>query len=71
MTQDELEQVKGETKCLSETLVSVQCTKPPEVATKAADVLDTFGHNKQARKLIGWCGTVFKHIFIGELFVFL
>ena len=39
---------------LSDRLVYVQCTKPPEVVAKSASVLDKYGHNEEARKLRGW-----------------
>ena len=52
VTEDEVKRMKrGD---LPERLVIVQCIKPPEVATRTADVLDKFGHNKSAIQLRGW-----------------
>ena len=50
----EVKRLKGEGRGLSDRLVYVQCTKPPEVVAKSASVLDKYGHNKEARKLRGW-----------------
>ena len=52
--EDELKRMKGEGGDLSDRLVYVQCTKPPEVVAKSASVLDKYGHNAEARKLRGW-----------------
>ena len=35
-------------------LVIVLCIKPAEEATSVADILDKFGHDKEAGKLRGW-----------------
>lgn len=53
VTEDEVKRMKeeGGHLQLAETLVSVQCSKPPEVATKTADILDIFGHNEEANNL--------------------
>ena len=56
VTEDELETMKGEGRDLCDRVVSVQCTKPQEVVTRTADVLDKFGHKVEARKLRGWLG---------------
>ena len=50
MTEDEVKRMKGE----EEDLLCVQCTKPPEVVAKTADVLDKCGYNEEARQLRGW-----------------
>ena len=55
VTEDDMEKMKGKQSCLSERLFCVQCTKPPKVVTRTADVLDKFGYNEEARKLRGWC----------------
>ena len=52
--EDEVKRMKGEGGDLSDRLVYVQCTKPPEVVAKSASVLDKNGHNEEARKLRGW-----------------
>ena len=54
VTEDEVKRMKGEGVDLSDRVVLVQCTKPPEVAARTAIVLDKYGHNKEARKLRGW-----------------
>ena len=54
MTEDEVERMKGDGKDLPERLVHVQCTKPPEVVTRTADVLDKCGYIASARQLRGW-----------------
>ena len=53
VTEDEVKALE-EVEDLPNELISIQCTKPPEVVTRTADVLDTFGHNAEARKLRGW-----------------
>ena len=35
-------------------LVTVQCSKPPEVVTTTAEVLDEFGLKEEATQLRGW-----------------
>ena len=52
--EDEVKRMKEEGGDLSDRLVFVQCTKPPEVVTKSASVLDKYEHNEEARKLRGW-----------------
>ena len=52
--EDEVKRMKGEGRALSDRLVLVQCTKPPEVLARSASVLDKYGHNKEARRLRGW-----------------
>ena len=54
VTEDEVERMKGEEWYLPDRLVRVQCTKPPEVVTRTADVLSKFGYNESARWLRGW-----------------
>lgn len=53
-TEQDLKKMKGEVGYLFGRLVSVQCTKPPEEATKSADVIHLLGHNEEACKLRGW-----------------
>ena len=53
VTEDEVKRMKGEEGYLSYRVVRVQC-KPPEVVARTANVLDKYGHNKEARKLRGW-----------------
>ena len=54
VTEDEVKRMKRERGSLSDRVVSVQLTKPPEVVARSAIVLDKYGHNKEARKLRGW-----------------
>ena len=54
VTEDEVERMKGGGGYLPYRLVHVQCTKPPEVVTRTADVLDKCGYNESARQLRGW-----------------
>ena len=53
VTEDEVERMKRGGH-LPKRLVIVQCTKPPEVVTRTADILDKFGYNVSARHLRGW-----------------
>ena len=53
MTEDEVKRMKG-VGGLSDRVVFVQCTKPPEVAARSAILLDKYGHNKEASLLRGW-----------------
>ena len=53
VTKEEVKRMKGEGD-LPGRVVHVQCTKPPEVVTRTADVLDKCGYNKSARMLRGW-----------------
>ena len=54
VTEDEVERMKGEGMGLFDKLVLVQCTKPPELVARSANVLDKYGYNEEARKLRGW-----------------
>ena len=54
VTEDEVERMKGEKWYLSDRVVVVQCTKPPEVVARTTNVLDKYGHNEEARLLRGW-----------------
>ena len=54
MTEDEVERMNGEGWYLSDRVIVVQCTKPPEVVARTANVLDKYGHNEAARHLRGW-----------------
>ena len=54
VTEDEVKRMKGEGGFLSDRVVSVQLTKPPEVVARTGIVLDKYGHNKEARLLRGW-----------------
>ena len=53
VTEDEVERMKGGGD-LSYRVVNVQCTKPPEVVTRTADVLGKYGYNEETRPLRGW-----------------
>ena len=54
VTEDEVKRMKGERGYLSDKVVLVQCSKPPEVVARTTIVLDKYGHNKEARWLRGW-----------------
>ena len=54
VTEDEVKRMKGEGRCISDRVVLVHCTKPPDVVTRTASVLDKYGHNEEARRLRGW-----------------
>ena len=54
VTEDEVKRMKGEIGYLSDRVVVVQCTKPPEVVAKTATVMDKYGHNWAANQLRGW-----------------
>ena len=53
VTEDEVERIKSGGHLLGR-LVHLQCTKPPEVVTRTADILKKWGCNNEARKLRGW-----------------
>ena len=53
VTEDEVKRVKGEGD-LHDKVGHVQCTKPAEVVARTAQVLNSYGHNEEARKLRGW-----------------
>ena len=57
MTEDEvksMKRMKGGVEDLSDRVVLVQCTQPPEVVARSAIVLDKYGHNRAASRLRGW-----------------
>ena len=57
VTEDEvksMKRMKGEKGVLSDRVVHVQCTKPPEVVAITTNVLDKYGRNEAARCLRGW-----------------
>ena len=54
VTVDEVERMKGEAGELSDRVVNVQCTKPPEVVARTTDVLDKYGYKKEVKQLRGW-----------------
>ena len=54
VTKDEVKKTKGEGGFLSDRVVRVQCTKPPEVVARTVNVLDKYGCNVEARQLRGW-----------------
>ena len=53
VTEDDVKRMKGDGGDLAKGLVIVQCTKPPEVVTRTAGVLDKFGHSEETRQLRG------------------
>ena len=54
VTDDEVKRMKEEGWYLSDGVVLVQCTKPPEVVARTTNVLDKYGHNWAASLLRGW-----------------
>ena len=54
VTEDDVKRMTGEGGDLSDAVVLVQCTKPPEVVARTVNVLDKYGHNEAARHLRGW-----------------
>ena len=52
--EDEVERMKRDGGDLSDTVLIVQCTKPPEMVARSADVLNKFGYNESAMQLKGW-----------------
>ena len=54
VTEDEVKRMKGEGGFLSDRVVLVQFTKPPEVVARSVIVLDKYGFNEAARQLRGW-----------------
>ena len=54
VTEDEVKRMKGEGGFLSDRVVLVQFTKPPEVIAKTTIVLDKYGYNEKASLLRGW-----------------
>ena len=54
VTEDEVNGMKGERGYLPNQLIPIQSTKPPEVVTRTADVLDKCGYTVSARNLRGW-----------------
>ena len=54
VTKDEVKRMKGEKEDLSDRVVRVQFTKPPEMVGRTGIVLDKYGHNGEASLLRGW-----------------
>ena len=54
VTKDEVKKMKGEGVDLSDRVVLVQFTKPPEVIARTTNVLEKCGHNSEASLLRGW-----------------
>ena len=54
VTEDEVKRMKGEVDDLSDRVVHVQFTKPPEVVARTVNVLDKYGHNRATSLLRGW-----------------
>ena len=53
VTEDDVERLKGGG-ILSDKVVRVQCTKPPEVVARTAGMLTKYGYIVDARQLRGW-----------------
>ena len=54
VTEDDVKEMKGKRGFLSDRVVLVQFTKPPEVVARTVIVLDKYGHNQKASLLRGW-----------------
>ena len=54
VTEDEVKRMKGEGRDLFDQLISIQCTKPAKVVTRAAELLVKLGQNEKAKQLRGW-----------------
>ena len=54
VTEDEVKRMKGEEGPLSDRVVFVQCTKPPDVVARSAIGLNKYGYNEEAKLLRGW-----------------
>ena len=54
LTEDEVKRMKVEGGDLLYQRIPLQCTKPPEMVTRIADVMSKFGHNEEAMQLRGW-----------------
>ena len=54
VTEDDVKWMKRVRGSLSDKVVLVQYTKPPEVVARSANVLDKYGHKVEARQLRGW-----------------
>ena len=53
VTEDEVKRMKEEGGYLLYQLIPIQCTKPPEVVTRTAELLVKFRHNAKAMQLRG------------------
>ena len=53
VTEDDVKRMTGG-RGLSDGVVLVQFTKPPEVVAKSVIVLDKYGQNEEASRLRGW-----------------
>ena len=54
VTGNEVKRMRGEGGYIHDRVVSVQCTKPYEVLTRTADILNKFKYTEIVRKLTGW-----------------
>ena len=54
VTEDDVKRMRREGGYLPYRLVHVQYTKPPQVVTRTADILDKWRFNDEARRLRGW-----------------
>ena len=54
VTEDEVKRMKGEVEKLSDRVVIVQCTKPPEVVARTGIVLGKYRCSEEASLLRGW-----------------
>ena len=54
MTEEDVKRMKGEGRYLFDRVGLILFTKPPELVTRIAFVLDKWGFNKEAWQLRGW-----------------
>ena len=54
VTEDDMKRMRGKGGDLLYQPIPYQCTKPPEVVTRTAEVLIKFGYNEEAMQLRGW-----------------
>ena len=54
VTRNEVKRMRGEGGYIHDRVVSAQCTKPPEVLIRTADILNKFKYTEIIRKLTGW-----------------
>ena len=54
VTEDEVKRMRGKEGYLLDQLISIQCTKPPEVVARTAELMAKFDYNEEARQLRGW-----------------
>ena len=54
VTEDEGKRTMWEGGNMLDQLIPIQCTKPSDVVTRTAAIMEMFVHNNEARQLRGW-----------------